>query len=258
MKLLKIINTISLVIIIFFVCLPSLALAQDQDFLGNAVSIELSEESVPEGSIISASENGYSRSTKEYDSGLYGVVSQTPALVLENVNSQGLTPVVYSGQTEILVSTQNGEIKKNDLITSSSTPGIGMKAIINGFVIGTALQDYSGEENGKILVNIDPHYHDQSDTAYSRNLFNILSDARQSVFLSPIEALRYTIAALVALLAFIIGFIYFGRVAQRGIEAIGRNPLAGRFIEFSVILNVLLTALIIVVGLAIAYLILII
>ena len=92
----------------------------------------------------------------------------------------------------------------------------------------------------------------------SGNIFNILANARESAYLSPLEALRYLIAALVALLAFILGFAYFGRVAQKGVEAIGRNPLAGRFIEFSVIMNVLLTALIIVVGLGVAYLILII
>lgn len=241
-----------------FLWIPELALAKEQDFLGNAVTIDINDEGAVEGSIITATEDGYTRSTKEYDSGLYGVVSESPALLLENVNNEGLTSVVFSGQTKVIVSDENGEIKRNDFVTSSTTPGVGMKATLNGFVIGTALEDFTNQEDGKILINVNPHYHDLSDTVYSRNLFNILSDARRAVFLSPIEALRYTIAALIALFAFIIGFIYFGRVAQRGIEAIGRNPLAGRFIEFSVILNVLLTALIIVVGLAIAYLILII
>ncbi|KKU82490.1 MAG: hypothetical protein UY11_C0046G0010, partial [Candidatus Amesbacteria bacterium GW2011_GWC2_47_8] len=40
-------------------------------------------------------------------------------------------------------------------------------------------------------------------------------------------------------------------------EAVGRNPLAGRLIQLSVVLNLLLTALIMGSGLVIAYLILV-
>ena len=152
----------------------------------------------------------------------------------------------------------NGEIKKNQLITSSTTPGVGVKAISSGFVLGTALENYSDPKPGRILVSVNPHYSSSGSTAVSKNIFNVLKNARESAYLSPLESLRYLIAALVALLAFILGFIYFGKVAQKGVEAIGRNPLAGRFIEVSVILNLLLTALIIIVGLGIAYLILII
>jgi F0F1-type ATP synthase membrane subunit c/vacuolar-type H+-ATPase subunit K len=133
-----------------------------------------------------------------------------------------------------------------------------MKATNNGFVIGIALQDYSGSGNGSILINVYPHYNDSFSKGVSRNIFDILANARQSAYLSPLEALRYVIAALVALLGFVLGFLYFGRIAQKGVEAVGRNPLAGRTIEFSVLLNVALTALIIIGGLVIAYLILII
>ena len=230
----------------------------ESDFSGFAVTLALSEKNVPVGAIISNTDNGYSRSSIEYDGGVYGVVSKTPAIGLENIPNTGLTYVVYSGPTMVDVSTSNGEIKKNDFITSSKTPGVGIKATQNGFVLGIALEDYSGNENKKILVNVSPHYNAFLNAAVSRNIFSILGNARQSAYLSPIEAFRYLIAALVALLAFILGFAYFGRVAQKGIEAVGRNPLAGRFIEFSVILNILLTGLIIVVGLGVAYLILII
>lgn len=233
--------------------------AQNQpEYSGNATNLDLNRENAIEGSIITTTRDGYVRSQTKYDSGIVGVVSATPAIVLENVNNPNLTPVIYLGQTEVLVSTANGEIEEYDLITSSTTPGVGMKATENGFVVGTALQGFSGEGTGRILINVDPHYFDSAAVNYNRNLFSLLANARESAFLSPLEALRYLVAALVALFAFVIGFIFFGRIAQRGIEAIGRNPLAGRFIEFSVILNVLLTALIIVVGLGVAYLILII
>ena len=133
--------------------------AQEQEYLGNAVNVEINEEEAPApGTIVSGSETGYIISPKEYDSGIYGVVTQTPAITLESTTDSTLVPVVFSGQTKVLVSTENGEIKKNDLITSSATPGIGMKATANGFVLGTALEDYSGEEVGTMLINVSPHY----------------------------------------------------------------------------------------------------
>ena len=196
--------------------------------------------------------------SKDYDTGLYGVISNTPAVSLENLANGNLKKVIYSGQAQVLVSNANGDIEKNDLITSSKTPGVGVKATANGFVLGTALGSYSSKTVGKVMVSINPHFNNSLNKTISANIFDILANARDSAYLSPLEALRYVIAGLMALLAFILGFAYFGRVAQKGVEAVGRNPLAGRFIELSVVLNVLLTALIIIVGLGVAYLILII
>src|SRR3989344_5654013 len=243
-----------------FMILASIAnvSAQTEDFAGMASTIEISDKNATEGSIIAVTNKGYVLSDKEYDSGIYGVISKTPAISLEILPSSKLSHVVYQGETRVLVSAANGEIKKNDLVTSSTTPGVGIKSTSNGFVLGTALEDYADQKPGRILISVNPHYNSSFSQGSSRNIFDILRSARQSAYLSPLESLRYLIAALVALLAFILGFAYFGRVAQKGVEAVGRNPLAGRFIEISVVLNLLLTALIIIVGLGIAYLILII
>lgn len=230
----------------------------DEDkYSGMAITAELSG-NPPEGSIISISNKSYKLSEREYDGSIFGVVSKNPAISLDNIPNENLTYLVYAGQARVLVSTANGDIKKNDFITSSATPGVGAKALVNGFIVGSALEDFSGKETGTILVDINPHYNTSLATGINRNIFDILKTARQSAYLSPLEALRYVIAAIVALLAFVLGFAYFGRVAQKGVEAVGRNPLAGKMIETSVILNVLLTALIIIVGLGVSYLILII
>jgi F0F1-type ATP synthase membrane subunit c/vacuolar-type H+-ATPase subunit K len=53
-----------------------------------------------------------------------------------------------------------------------------------------------------------------------------------------------------------LGFVFFGRVVARGVEAMGRNPLAGSLIAVSVVFNLILTVVIMLVGLGIAYLIL--
>jgi F0F1-type ATP synthase membrane subunit c/vacuolar-type H+-ATPase subunit K len=62
---------------------------------------------------------------------------------------------------------------------------------------------------------------------------------------------------LIVLLSFVLGLVYFGRASRAGIEAIGRNPLAKRAIQMSIVMYVALSIVIILVGLAIAYLILI-
>jgi hypothetical protein len=55
---------------------------------------------------------------------------------------------------------EGGEIKRGDLLVTSSTPGVAMKADIEkvkpGQVIGKALENYGGNSIGKIkvLVNV--------------------------------------------------------------------------------------------------------
>lgn len=210
-----------------------------------------------EGDIISATKTGYALSKSEYDSTIYGVISKVPALELVNSSVKNGSYVIASGQTIVRVSGKNGAIKKGDLITSSSTPGVGQKATTSGFVLGVAMEGFSGKGAGSVLVNINPHY-DNSSPSVRGNLVTTIKNAGSAAFLSPLEALRYLAAATVAILSFVLGFIYFGRVAAKGVEAVGRNPLAGRLIEFSVILNIVLTGVIIVAGLAVAYFILVI
>ena len=59
------------------------------------------------------------------------------------------------------------------------------------------------------------------------------------------------------IMGFGLGFIYFGRIAKAGVEAIGRNPLASRTITSGLVLHILLTIVIVGAGLGIGYLILV-
>lgn len=250
------ISTLLIIFLFSSLFLSNSVFAQENLSGGVGITVEIPGKNVSQGSIISATSKGYVLSSIEYDPNAFGVVADKPVIGIINMNMQKPYYVVSKGQSYVKVSTQNGEIKKYDLLTTSSTPGIGMKAVNNGFVIGQAFEDYKGKGVGVIMASIDPRF-SNSAPKLTGNIFNIIKSAGDSPFLSPLESLRYLIAALVAMISFILGFVYFGRVAQRGVEAVGRNPLAGRFIEFSVVINVLLTGLIVIVGLAIAYLILI-
>jgi hypothetical protein len=226
---------------------------------GIAVSVSIIDKNVADGDIISSTAKGYSLSTVSYDSNVYGVYTDSPSIFLQNTKDAEGKAVVTSGKTNVLVSSVNGNIKKNDFITTSTIPGVGQKATRNGIVLGTALQDYSNSNQkvtGKILVAINPHI-TASFTDVKANVFEMIRNASDLAPLSQLTTLRYVIAAGIALLAFAIGFVYFGRIARSGVEALGRNPLAKRAIQLNLILNLFLMMVIIAAGLGIGYMILI-
>lgn len=223
-----------------------------------AISVEISDKNVKDGDIITATSQGYKLSTYAYDPSVYGVVVTNPAVSIRDTTGKS-TPVVQTGKTLVRVSTANGAIKKNDFITSSLIPGVGVKAETNGFVLGFALEDYKNSNPnaiGKIAVSISPHYNATFISVRTNILQNIKAVAGAPL-LSPLTTLRYLLAALVTIISFVLGFVYFGRIARTGIEALGRNPLAARMIQLGIVLNVILTAGIIMMGVGIAYLILI-
>ena len=226
---------------------------------GVAISIPIADKNVKDGHIISSSANGYVLSSVPYDPSIFGVITEDPSVFIENVNLPDTKPVISSGKAYIQVSTINGPIKVNDFLTSSEIPGIAQKATINGFILGTALESYSEVDSnkvGKILASIDPRFN-SSFIGLRGNLIRMLRDAGGIYNLSPLDAFRYLLAAVIAILSFLLGFIYFGRVARSGVEALGRNPLATRMIQLGTVFNLILTVVIMAVGFGIAYLILI-
>lgn len=229
--------------------------------LGVANAVAIDAENIFNGNIISFSEGGYTLSKRTYDPTVYGVVTTDPAITLEVIENDepDLHYVVTTGKTPVLVNTSNGPISTGDLITSSAVPGVGMKANNDGYVIGVALEDYTNEDPadiGEIMVNLNFAFN-ANVSALRSNLLENFNLALSAPFLTPTSALRYILAGLVLLISFALGMGYFGRVTQVGVEALGRNPLAGRAILISVIINMLLALLTIAAGIAVGYLILV-
>ncbi|NCS68211.1 hypothetical protein GW777_07625, partial [Candidatus Peregrinibacteria bacterium] len=79
------------------------------------------------------------------DPNLLGVVTTKPALLLGSNVESGVA-VALIGRVPVKVNDQNGVIVKGDYVTSSSTPGVGMKATVAGMVVGRALEDVRCEE----------------------------------------------------------------------------------------------------------------
>jgi hypothetical protein len=181
-------------------------------------------------------------------------VTENAAIVFK-IEGDNQTPVVANGNAFVLVSGQNGPIKRGDLITASTSPGIGMKATKSGYVLGSALEDFDStnpKETKKINVALNIRYN-SFKTKVSQSLFDVLNLSAIATTEEPTTVFKYFLAGLIMVLAFVIGFFSFGRIANTGIEALGRNPLASRMIQLGIMLNVLITIAIIASGLVMAY-----
>jgi hypothetical protein len=220
---------------------------------GIAVYIQILDKNVAEGDIVSLSSKGYVLSKQAYDPNIFGVVVRDPAIAFESSQANSY-PVVSAGKVPMRVATTNGKIKKGDLLTSSTRPGVAEKATESGFVVATALEDYGDSKVGRILVVLSVGHGIASTDDTKGNLLKTFNYLMSAPYLSPMGALRYLFAAIMVILSFMVAVGYFGRVSSLGIEALGRNPLAGRMILFSIVIHVLLALVIVGVGIAVAYL----
>lgn len=235
---------------------PPKILAQTTPISGVAITTAIADENAKSGDIVCSVKNGYAPCAHSYDSGMYGVINDNPIGSIELTGAGRL--VNTTGTVYVNVTTQAGDIKTGDFVTTSTTPGIGQLAIHNGYILGIAEEDYSNTDNtqvGQILVSISIHptigiSDNQTD------LFRTLREGLLTAQISPLATLRYLTAALMVILGFTLGFIYFGRISKAGVEAIGRNPLSSRTIMFGLIVHISLTIVIVGAGLGVAYLIL--
>ena len=234
----------------------NIAYAQTSE--GVAVFVPITETDAQDGDIVSLSEKGFTLSSQDYDANMYGIVSESPAVAFENEQKKEGKPVLRAGRAYVRVSGQNGPIKKGDLVTSSKRAGIGQKATRSGIVVGLALESFepaNKDDVGKIFVALSIGY---SAIGGRLNLLELIKTGAGAPFLTPLGSLRYLLAALVVIISLVLGFVSSGRIVKAGIEALGRNPLAGKLIEFTVFLNIALSLGIMFIGLAIGYIILVI
>lgn len=216
-------------------------------------------ENVEAGDIICSTDSSFKKCSLEYQTTIYGVVVDTSVLEITGANLPGARKVVADGIATVKVKSVNGNIKKGNFITSSSTAGVGQLATRGGYVLGTALEDYENSDQNaigriQILINIHPA------TGMSKGTSNLLRYIREGLTIpifEPLESLRYLLASIMVIISFALGLVYFGKSGRSGIEAIGRNPLARKTIQMTIFFNILLTIVIILSGLGIAYLILI-
>ena len=112
-------------------------------------TLEPGEVVVFDGAVVA----GAKRSEQAYQNDLLGVVSTNPGMVLSGPSGPGKPILVaLSGRVPVNVSTENGAIEQGDSLTSSSIPGVAMKATNAGATIGTAMTSFNGEGVGTVVV----------------------------------------------------------------------------------------------------------
>lgn len=249
----------SLVFCFFLIFVFNTPVFSQGDITSSAVAITLPiEGEVAEGSVLCSGRQSVGLCQIELSTSIYAVVSGKPAVALESDLVENSYLVVDSGKAKVRVSNKNGNIISGELLTSSEIPGVAVKADRNGYVLGTALEDYqasSEDQIGTILVSINIHP-SSSFTDDRSNLLEVLRKGLAAPLLTPLSALRYILASFVTIASFLLGFTYFGRLAKAAIDAIGRNPLAHKTINLTVIFHILVTIIIALAGIGIAYLIL--
>jgi F0F1-type ATP synthase membrane subunit c/vacuolar-type H+-ATPase subunit K len=237
-----------------------------------ATTFEIVDKSAVDGDIMSLSpdKSTITRSTKTGDDKMYGVLVLHPQMVYRTMDS---IPLARSGTAQVNVTTMGGAIKVGDYITSSTIPGKGQRALeLSGYMIGVALANFDGTggtnadsagkvKQGKILVaiGIGP-----ASPVLIRAAGGALGQVRQIVNAiwynisqsKQVERLlRLILAAILVLLVIYISYRSFGKNITKGIEAIGRNPLAKASIQAMIILNVILIFVVCLGGIVLALLI---
>ncbi len=258
----------TLVLLLFFLLLifsAKTSFAQTTDpsvegaaTLGVAHTVATNIKNLKDGSVLSAGLHGAILSITPYDPQVVGVVARDAGMIFNTGNTYNSVPVISVGTVYILVSSQQGNIKKGDLLTTSTIAGVAVKAVNSGYVLGTALEDYANsnpKKTDKIAINLDLQYFNSKPT-----LIGTLTDIFKIALLptkdSPTPIFKYFFAAIVVIGSFVLGFLSFGRTAAKGVEALGRNPAASKIIHLGIIFNVGIVVAIVFAGLTVAFLIL--
>ena len=125
------------------------------------------DHTITPGSLVSIDPNevGFvAKTNKEYDSTILGVYSSEPALRLsqetDKIDGAKAIPIALAGRVPVKVSTENGVIQPGDYLTSSSKPGVAMKATKAGPTVGKALEGFSGEGTGQVMTFINISYYE--------------------------------------------------------------------------------------------------
>jgi hypothetical protein len=209
------------------------------------------------------------RSAKSFDERMYGVLVDKPVMVYRTLPSLAVT---RQGDTYVNVTTMGGSIEVGDYVTSSPIAGKGQKAEgLAGYMLGISMEAFDG--NGastsadfqskqypmgriKVSVGIGP-----ASPIISKAAGGLLGTLKQiataimfniSTSKQADRIIRYILAILLIIIIIYISYRTFGRNVTKGIEAIGRNPLAKASIQMMITLNLILLGITVIAGVALA------
>jgi hypothetical protein len=157
--------------------------------------------------------------------------------------------VATAGHYDVLVSTQNGEIKPGDYVAVSAIDGVGMKAgdkepvvigrALAGFdgktsvISSTKVKDSAGTEQavniGRVQTDITVAKNPLLK-AQEPNLPEVLRKVSESIAGKPVNPARVYVAIVVFLISTIVSAVLMYGGVRSAIISIGRNPLGKKSI----------------------------
>ncbi len=210
---------------------------------------------------------------QEKETDMFGVIisSGESPVSLSDPNEQQVF-VATQGRYQVLVSTQNGQIKQGDGVVVSSIKGVGMRVDdLHRILVGKALENFDGQSDvestakisdgrtvslGRILVDINVKRNPAFSGDTIAGVPHSLSRLAQSVTNKPITAFRiYAGLAVLLTCLLIAGAILYSGI-HAGMTSVGRNPLAKSSILRSLITMTLTSLIVVSIGLFAVYLIL--
>ncbi len=129
-----------------------------------AEAFPTTDDTISAGDLVATDPNNKEHLTKSidpYQQTLLGIISTEPGFTL-NASQLDAKYLALAGRVPTKVNLENGPIKAGDPITSSSTPGVGMKATQAGRVIGIALENLLSTNNNEpstITVFVNPSWY---------------------------------------------------------------------------------------------------
>ncbi|HUD19767.1 MAG TPA: hypothetical protein VMR81_04965 [Patescibacteria group bacterium] len=227
-----------------------------------ARTLAISDKNAGDGDIVSLSNTAetLSLSTKSYDERMYGVLVADPVMVYR---TSANIPVSRQGDAIVNVSMMGGAIGVGDYITSSEIPGKGQKAEgIAGYMLGVALSSFDGKGAtqsatyqgktyalGRVSASIGIGPASPVITKAAGGIFGTLKQIATAIMFNISSSkqaeriIRYILAVLIAVIVIYVSYRTFGANVTKGMEAIGRNPLAKSSIQAMITLNVVLLAI---------------
>ncbi len=227
-----------------------------------ARTLAISSKNAGDGDIVSLSNTAetLSLSTKSYDERMYGVLVADPVMVYR---TSANIPVSRQGDATVNVSMMGGAIGVGDYVTSSEIPGKGQKAEgIAGYMLGVALSSFNGKGAtqsatyqgksyplGRITVSVGIGPASPVVTKAAGGILGTLKQLATAIMFNISTSkqaeriIRYILAVLIAIVVIYVSYRTFGANITKGMEAIGRNPLAKGSIQAMITLNVVLLAI---------------
>jgi len=142
--------------------------------------------------------------TKYMDQSAIGVVSTNPGQVLDDGSMTNPVPIALAGRVPVNVSTVNGSIQVGDYLTSSTIPGVAVKATGAGPVIGTAMEadtDSNTSEVTQITMFVKNTYYSGRTQSTTDGLDLLSSTEDPSVVVSLLQGVMTSSSSAISSLS---------------------------------------------------------